>query len=71
MNPVRGIVAALLPLLFALFAAFGITLSEDVKLLIQTNVEAILIALGLLGTVAPGIVAQIKKLKEEQQEPKE
>ena len=62
MNPVRGVIVAMLPLVFAVLAAFGITLSDDVKKTIQDNVEVILLALGALGTVVPGIAKALKDL---------
>lgn len=62
---VRPLVLALMPLVFALLAAFGISLSEDVKAMIVENVTAILVALGALGTVVPGIVAALRQSRDE------
>lgn len=68
MTPVKGIAVALLPLIFAVLAAFGITLSEDVKKTIQDNVEVIILALGALGTVVPGIAKAVKDLIDSKKE---
>lgn len=57
------VLRSFLPLLFAVLTAFGVLLSEEVKVAVTDNIEAFIVAFAALSELVPSIKEAFAKAK--------